>query len=124
MTSSDLGVSGDVDLSFDDRSFVRPYTITTGRTIGAAGEIPIETLVVASKSAVGLQPDHAAVVELCSEAQPFSVVEIALHLDLPLGVARVLVADLTASGHVEQHDTMAAENDELVRRLLEGIRSL
>ena len=103
-------------------SFVRPYVITAGRTVGEAGDIPIETLVVARASSVGLPPDYAAVIDLCSE--PLSVAEIAVHIHQPIGVARVLVADLTASHHVEQHGTAASEGAAIVRRLLDGIRSL
>lgn len=104
------------------KSFVRPYMITAGRTVGEAGDIPIETLVVARTSSVGLAPDYAAVIDLCSE--PLSVAEIAVHIYQPIGVARVLVADLTASNHVEQHGTAASEGAAIVRRLLDGIRSL
>ncbi|MEM7096440.1 MAG: DUF742 domain-containing protein [Actinomycetota bacterium] len=105
-----------------DESFVRPYMITGGRTVGAAGDIPIETLVVARQTRDGLNPDHAMVVVLCAE--PLSVAEIAVHMRQPIGVARVLVADLTASGHVEMHDTAATEGAAIVRRLLDGIRAL
>ena len=103
-------------------SFVRPYMITAGRTVGEAGDIPIETLVVAHRANEGLSPDYAAVVDLCPE--PISVAEIAVHIHQPIGVARVLVADLTASGHVEQHETAATEGAAIVRRLLDGIRAL
>lgn len=102
--------------------FVRPYMITGGRTVGEAGTIPIETLVVAEGSHEGLDPDRAAIVRLCST--PLSVAEIAVHIHQPIGVARVLIADLTASGHVIQHDTAASEGAEIVRRLLDGIRAL
>ena len=50
--------------------------------------------------------------------------EIALHLDLQIGVARVLVADLTASRHVEQYDTATSESAQIVQRLLDGLRAL
>jgi hypothetical protein len=112
------------DLHVDDSSFVRPYMITGGRTVGEAGEIPLETLVVAKRSTEGLGPDHAAVVRVCGSGEPLSIVEIAVHIAQPIGVARVLVADLTATQHVEQYDTAASENAALVRRLLDGIRSL
>lgn len=105
-----------------EESFVRPYMITGGRTVGAAGDIPIETLVVARQPNTGLDPDRAAVIDLCD--QPLSVAEIAVYIRQPIGVARVLVADLTATGHVEQHETAATQGAELVRRLLDGIRSL
>lgn len=106
----------------DADSFVRPYVITAGRTVGAAGDIAIETLVVATASSSTLSPDYAAVVDLCTE--PLSVAEIAVHMRQPIGVARVLVADLTASNHVEQYATAVSEGAEIVRRLLNGIRSL
>lgn len=122
MDSSTPGLnSPDFD---SDSSFVRPYMITGGRTVGDAGDIPLETLVVAKRSSDGLNPDHAAVVNVCAGGEPLSVIEIAVHLDQPIGVARVLVADLTSSQHVEQYDTAASENAALVRRLLDGIRSL
>lgn len=106
-----------------DESFVRPYVITGGRTVGAAGDIPIETLVVSRLPADSLDPDRAAVLQVCT-GEPLSVAEIAVHLRHPIGVARVLVADLTASGHVEQYETAASEGAAIVRRLLDGIRSL
>ncbi len=105
-----------------DESFVRPYMITSGRTVGVAGDIPIEALVVAIQPSAGLNPDHAAIVDLCSE--PLSLAEIAVHIHQPLGVARVLVADLTASRHVDQHETAATQGAAIVRSLLDGIRSL
>jgi len=108
----------------EDSSFVRPYMITGGRTVGDAGDIPLETLVVAKRPSDGLGPDHAAVVKVCSGGEPQSIIEIAVNINQPIGVARVLVADLTASGHVEQYDTAASENAVLVRRLLDGIRAL
>ena len=110
--------------SDSDSAFVRPYMITGGRTVGHAGDIALETLVVAKRPTDGLSLDHATVVNLCEGGQPLSVIEIALNMDQPIGVARVLVADLTSSGHVAQYDTAATENEVLVRRLLEGIRSL
>lgn len=106
-----------------DASFVRPFVITGGRTVGQAGDIPLETLVVSSGVSEGLGPDHAAVVSVSSN-DPVSVIEIAMLIDQPIGVARVLVADLTASGHVEQYDTAASENQAIVERLLEGLRAL
>jgi len=113
----------DDELASDEASFVRPFVVTQGRTVGEAGDIPLETLVVARTSPEGLAPDHAAVVTACS-GDPVSVMEIAMHLDLQLGVARVLVADLTASEHVEQYDTASSESSAIVKRLLEGLRAL
>lgn len=102
--------------------FVRPYIVTHGRTEGVGEPIPIETLVVAQQDADGLDPDRAAVVSLCRE--PLSVAEIAAHIHHAIGVARVLVADLTASGHVIQYGTEKAPGAALVNRLIRGIRAL
>ena len=119
-----LTVADESELTTEDASFVRPYMVTGGRTVGEAGDIPLETLVVAKRGAEGLGPDHADVVRVCSGGQPLSIVEIAVQLEQPIGVARVLVADLTATMHVEQYDTAASTNAVLVQRLLDGIRSL
>ena len=105
-----------------DEPFVRPYVITAGRTVGEAGDIAIETMVVARKKADDVGADHVAVVELC--ATHLSIAEIAAHRSIPIGVARVLVADLTASGHLEMYETAASADADVVRRLLHGIRSL
>lgn len=102
--------------------FVRPYVITAGRTVGAGGEIPIETMVIARRNAAGLSEDHGAVLGICST--PTSVAEVTAHRSVPVGVARVLVADMTESGHLEMFETAAVEDTAIVRRLLDGIRSL
>lgn len=114
---------GDPDAATNDASFVRPFVITRGRTVGDAGDIPIETLVVAMQSGEGLGPDHAAVIEVCT-GDPISVMEIAITIGLPIGVARVLVADLSASEHVVQYQTAATESAATVGRLLDGLRAL
>jgi hypothetical protein len=57
------------------------------------------------------------------------VAEIAAHLSLPLGVARVLVGDLVVQGYVRVHATLgeastADERRELIGRTLRGLRAL
>ncbi|MEM7096512.1 MAG: DUF742 domain-containing protein [Actinomycetota bacterium] len=106
-----------------DAGFVRPFVVTHGRTVGHAGDIALETMVEARVLDGALAPDHAAVVDVC-RVGPRSVMEIALELTIPIGVARVLVADLTATGHVEQCTTAETEKQEIVERLLAGLRAL
>ena len=105
-----------------DDPFVRPYMITAGRTVGAAGDLPIETMVIAREGSGEVGDDHALVMDLCSK--PTSIAEVAALRSIPLGVARVLVADLTATGHLEMYETAAVEDAAIVRRLLDGIRAL
>lgn len=110
------------DETSSDEPFVRPYMITAGRTVGAAGDLPIETMVIARGPADEVSEDHAAVMALCSK--PVSIAEVAAQGSFVLGVARVLIADLTAAGHLEMYETAASEDAAIVRRLLDGIRAL
>ena len=66
----------------------RPYALTGGRTVGATN-LPLEAVVVTERSSlsVGTSPEMAAIVDLCRS--PYSIIEIATHLRLPLGVVRL-----------------------------------
>ena len=106
-------------------AFVRPYVLTRGRT-RAAFELSIETLVSAVPQAEqsGLVGEHHAVLGLCRE--PRSVAEIAAHVGVPLGVARVLVGDLAAAGIVAVHRGTGEAGPDLalMQRVLSGLRRL
>ncbi|BAW04065.1 conserved hypothetical protein [Nocardia seriolae] len=65
--------------------------------------------------------------ELCRESP--SVAEVAARLGIPLGVARVLVADLIDAGHVRvsatlKDDSSDDERRELIERVLSGLRRI
>jgi hypothetical protein len=103
---------------------VRPYAHTGGRT-RAARELALEALVSTSRSPVpgGLgTAQRRRIVELC--AWPRSVAEVAALLDVPLGVARVLVGDLAADGAVVVHARAGAPDIDVMRRVLVGLRRL
>ena len=58
-----------------------------------------------------------------------SVAEISARLDLPVGVARVLVGDLVAAGYLRVHRTLTErstreERHELIGRTLRGLKAL
>lgn len=81
---------------------VRPYTIVGGRTRTGAHlpwEAIVEGLVPAS---TGRSREERQILDLVAERY-LSVAEISAYLHQPLGVARVLVADLGAAGHVRVH---------------------
>jgi hypothetical protein len=66
------------------------------------------------------------ITQLC--LQPRSVAELGAYLAVPLGVVRVLVADLVAEGLVNveatlAHDADDAERRELIERVLSGLRA-
>lgn len=104
-------------------SVVRPYFLTKGRVRSAGGDLPIEAMVAQTgRDLAGIGYDSRQIYELCDEA--ISIAEIAAHMHIPLGVARVLVADLAASGHLEISKTATEADAELVQRLINGIRSL
>src|SRR4051812_23127055 len=87
-----------------EEAVVRPFFVTGGRTRPLHDGLRIETLVTAPPAALHapLRFESRRIVELCQ--QPRSVAEVAVGLGVPLGVARVLVADLVTEGYVNCHD--------------------
>jgi Protein of unknown function (DUF742) len=107
---------------------VRPYAITGGRTRPARADLELEALVFADPSApaaADLGDERRAIVVLCAEI--LSVAEISAHLAIPVGVTRVLVADMVADGlvHLYRPDAPGDRPDlALLERVLEGLRSI
>lgn len=112
-----------------DASIVRPYARTGGRTRPSGQDLPLEATVATTVAG------HAAAVELAHESKlivdqcrtPTTVLDLAARLRVPLGVARVLVADLAEAGHVAVHHHGSDPHRpdmQLLERVLDGIRSL
>src|SRR5690348_10256655 len=80
----------------DGDMLVRPFIVTGGRTRPVDERLRMETLVSAAPAALSapLGFERRRIVELCQ--QPRSVAEVAAGLGVPVGVARVLIADLIA----------------------------
>ncbi|MDX3129607.1 DUF742 domain-containing protein [Streptomyces europaeiscabiei] len=76
----------------------------------------------------GLLPEHQRICNLCRESK--SVAEISALLHIPLGVARILVADLAEEGLVALHQPGGDESAggrpdvTLLERVLSGLRRL
>lgn len=112
-------------------SLVRPYSRTGGRT-KPKRDLDLEALVASTvngREAVSsplLSPEHVSVIQLCQGT--VSVAEIAAKLAVPLGVARVIIADMADLGLVEVGRTSAVEGDErdpaFLRRVLSGLQRL
>ncbi|HZS20808.1 MAG TPA: DUF742 domain-containing protein [Pseudonocardiaceae bacterium] len=110
-------------------SVARPYTWTQGRTAPVI-DLGVETLVSTTEHghdmAVLTCAEHRAVAELCGD--PRSVAEVAALLSLPLGVARVVLADMAAIGLVVVHRNTYSSADApdmaLMERVLSGLRRL
>lgn len=114
---------GEID---DGDSFVRPYTLTGGRTQSDGIFVAVEAAVCQTAGSI-LDPPALAPVEtdiwLIAERR-ISSAEISALLELPLGVVRVLVGDLVAAGLVDLGETTAVADAQLVRRLIDGVRAL
>jgi|SRR6185312_1520467 len=114
-------------------NLVRPYTLTSGRT-GTNVELPLEAPIQTLQAGLTHRwpPNDARgrIIQLCGQGPPSpSVAEISARLDLPLGVARVLVGDLVLSGYLRVHRTLSErsssdERHELIGRTLRGLRAL
>ncbi|MBB0244898.1 DUF742 domain-containing protein [Streptomyces alkaliphilus] len=109
---------------------VRPYAMTGGRT-RPRYQLAIEALVSTSVEPARLQgqlPEHQRICQLCYEVK--SVAEISALLSIPLGVARILVADLAEAGlvaiHQPGHDAEPGGQPDvtLLERVLSGLRKL
>lgn len=117
------------DPDASQQRLVRPYVVTRGRTQRKGSDLPIETVVVAVGSADRLPqylPREAALMlRLCVD--PMSIAELGARAHVPVGVARVLVADLDELGLVRigrVADATEQDNVALLERLLDGIRAL
>jgi hypothetical protein len=109
----------------DADSFIRPFYLTGGRTRPLHDGLRLHTLVLAPPAALHapLRFELRRIVELCQK--PLSVAEIAAGLGVPVGVTRVLIADLMAAGHVSCHDQDEdAISVELIERIAQRVRAL
>lgn len=105
---------------------VRPYLMTAGRTRPANASLAVESMAVRRHEAdvTALRFEPADIADLCTE--PLSVAEVAARLDLPLGVARVLVADLEADGVLSVRQPTAGVRGDLdiLTRLIQRVSEL
>jgi hypothetical protein len=108
---------------YETGEVVRPFIVTAGRTQPVQEELRIETLVSAPPSALSapLNFERHRIVELCQ--YPRSVAELAALLPTPLGVARVLVADLAAERYVRVHG-VESPSVALLERIRDGLLRL
>ncbi|MEV4556473.1 DUF742 domain-containing protein [Kitasatospora sp. NPDC049285] len=115
----------------DAEPLIRPFAMTGGRT-RPRYELALEALVSASVDPARLAtllPEHQRICGLCT-SDVKSVAEISALLGLPLGVARILVADLAEAGLVAIHQPAAGGESgnqpdvTLLERVLSGLRKL
>jgi hypothetical protein len=108
---------------------IRPYAVTGGRTRSKGELIPIEALVsVIGRPPVQLSAEKLRIVSLAM-AQYLSVAELSAHMQIPVGVVRVLVGDLVEEGHARVHGAVASAYNpattlSVLESVLDGISAL
>lgn len=123
---ADAGVGALEDAEEDYGRLIRPYAITGGRT-GAETEIGLETQIQATdrgaQHLASYRWEAAKVVQLVQS--PMALIELAARAEVPIGVARVLVADLIDDGAVILYVPQKTQNySSLLERVLDGVRNL
>jgi hypothetical protein len=119
------------DFWFDQAAgpVIRPYAFVGGRTVPAGESFDLIAMVRTRRHAAvdpeGLEPGHLQVVSWCRF--PRSVAELASELSLPLGVLRVILADLREQNFVVISSPAAPGrriNSHVLRRAADGLRRL
>lgn len=105
---------------------VRPYAMTGGRTAADVVAISLEAQVRASGTVPAgklYRWEASRVLHLVTS--PLALIEIAARASIPIGVARVIVADLVADGAVVV-DQPAPQRTytSLLEKVLDGVRAL
>ena len=108
---------------------VRPYALTQGRTRHTGESFDLVATVMTTVPVTGdlavLAPEHISVLQLAR--MPTTVADIASDLDLPLGVVRIILADLREFGLVViSTPVVLAErlDKRTLREVLHGLRGL
>jgi hypothetical protein len=123
---------GDKWLDRNAGPVVRPYALTGGRTEPAASE-PLDLVAIVTATDTGerdadrldLSPEDRSILALCR--RPVTVTDVASATALPLGVVRVLLADLIARGRITVLPPESAAGQapaELLKEVLHGLRAL
>lgn len=109
------------------KQLVRPYTRTGGRT-HSDYRLELETLLSTpmgrDRDIATLRDDYRTICDMCRTPQ--SVAEISARLGLPLGAARVLIADLVPAELLFTHEVAEVDGPsiDLLSRVAAGLRKL
>jgi uncharacterized protein DUF742 len=102
---------------------IRPYTVTRGRTEPTC-DIAMEAILTTTPRGKQEAPfagmDKHRIASLCA-GKALSLAEIASYTQVPLGVARVLVADMASEGLLALHDSVSPQDYGQWMDILEGV---
>jgi hypothetical protein len=107
-----------------DDLVVRPFMLTGGRTRPLQDGLRIETLLHAAPAALSapLRFESRRIVELCQA--PMSIADLSVALRVPLGVVRVIVADLVTEGYLRIEEQLGELPIALIERIRDRVRAL
>jgi hypothetical protein len=111
---------------------VRPYALTGGRT-DPAGDMVLDLMAVIATAGpvpgrgelAKLSPEQRKLLRVCRT--PVTVADSAADMGLPLGVVRVLLADLIQQGMITvlpRQSVHQQASADLLKEVLDGLRSL
>jgi hypothetical protein len=108
---------------------VRPYMVSGGRTSSSNADLELEALVATTSLGESrtrsLSGERRRIALLCRDV--LSVAEVSAHIDVPLGVAFVVVGDMADEGLVQLHRPASPDarpDLALLERVLYGLRDL
>ncbi|MFF9788815.1 DUF742 domain-containing protein [Streptomyces nigrescens] len=114
-------------MSTDDEWDVpdRSYVALRGRTTADHDLDAVSLIVTEHRDTAGLGLEEAAIVQMCTS--PIGVVEIASRLQLPVGMAQILISGLLDQNRVTARHpptTTASQHDAgFLREVLVGLRN-
>ncbi|GAB3445612.1 DUF742 domain-containing protein [Actinophytocola sediminis] len=107
----------------------RLYTLTRGRSRSQDPNLDLVTLIVSNaEPEPGMQSEYVKILRMCRA--PAAVVEVSAELGLPVGVVKILLADLIATGKVTARNpstnraTAQLPDAAILKKVLVGLKNL
>jgi hypothetical protein len=103
-----------------DETVVRPFALVGGRTGAGRADFDLIAIIQRAPSSAAWTgvPEHDAILA----AAPRTVAELAADLDLPIGVVRVLLADLLQNGLIVVR--RPAPFTRVIEEVIDGLHAL
>jgi len=124
-----MGSSGERWVNDEAGPVIRPYALVGGRTQPSGGRLDLIAMVRSHRGIApdpdSLEPEHLLVLRLCR--LPTSVADLSAELSLPVGVVRVILADLREQGLIHIHRPVPPAqlpDPQILRRVADGLRRL
>jgi hypothetical protein len=112
----------------DAGPMVRPYAMTGGR-VSTTAHLDLVAYVMTNAGSHShlphLQPEHRSI--LAAARQPITVSELAAHLDLALGVTRILLGDLVEQDLISTYEPSGVDilpSERVLKAVLNGLQAL